>query len=199
MPEITFQCTEDDEAWLKAQADEVGVDDVAMMARLVIRDARKRGIGFGIVAADPNIAAAPKVFVPRVAYVSPPPQPVQFAQPQQAEEFEFQPQASDDEVEATLAEANSAVDAMLAKAQPPEQPALVDRTKGSFRQRAAAFKSSAAPAPMMFEGQPGSRTAVVDAGDLLRVNSRELAPQDQVAQQNLKRQSDGHYGRAVRH
>ena len=199
MPEITFQCTDDDEAWLKAQADEVGVDDVAMMARLVIRDARKRGIGFGIVAADPNSVAPPKVYAPRPAYVSPPPAPVQFAQPQRAEDFEFQPHATEDEVEATLAEANSAVDAMLAQAQPTEQPAPVDRTKGSFRQRAAAFKSSAARGPMMFDGQPGSRTAVVDPGDLLRMNSRELAPQDQVAQENLKRQSDGHYGRAVRH
>lgn len=200
MAEITFTCTDEDEAWIKTQAEELGIDDIGMTVRIIVRDARKRGVGFGIVAsgaghanssgwADRDMGAPlPRRNVSALA--------ARFTENPPAEDFDLsrveQAQEEADPVADILAEGASAVDAMLHSAQT-AQPAVPDTATSSYRSRAAAYRGTTAiPAPM--DGRPGSRTNVVAIGDLERLDPRSLAPRDQVAQTNLKRQLDGHFG-----
>lgn len=198
MPEISFTCTAEDEAWIKAQAEELGIDDIGMTVRIIVRDARKRGVGFGIVASGnpwrdalPVMAAGLHTPSRQWTKFAPLAQEAARTEPQRAEDFEL-PAESGDEVADILAEGASAVDAMLHSAQAQSQaPELAPAS--SYRSRAAAYRGTTAiPQPM--DGRPGSRTNVVAIGDLERLDPRSLAPRDQVAQTNLKRQLDGHFG-----
>lgn len=200
VPDITFSCSDDDQAWLKSQAEELGIDDIGMTVRIIVRDARKRGVGFGIVAnGQQNVAMAVAARTSaqwwqqankaeigrRLGHIDGAPS----LENAPAADFELPPEPQD-EVATILAEGSSAVEAMLQQA-----PAI--KPSPGYRKRADKWKAGASrPALQVVDG-PGSRTSVVDAGELARLNPRELSPQDQVVQQNLHKQMDKHFGRAA--
>ena len=97
-----------------------------------------------------------------------------------------------DEVEAALAEASDTISEALTPVR--AAPVAMAHPSSSYRSRASTLRNQ--PALRVLDG-PGSRTAVVDAGELARTDPRLLSPSSQVAAENLQRAiaRGGHFAR----
>ena len=196
MPEITFTCSEDDASWLAEQAEQLGIDDIGITVRVVVRNARQRNQSFGIVANGAGLD--PIQYQPRKIYSDPAQRRTfETALPQSPEAFAENAAATDlevpaDEVEAALAEASDTISEALAPAR--AVPVAMAQPSSTYRSRASALRNQ--PALRVLDG-PGSRTAVVDAGELARTDPRLLSPSSQVAAENLQRAiaRGGHFAR----
>jgi hypothetical protein len=184
MPEITFTCSEEDAAWLAEQAEQLGIDDVGITVRVVVRNARQRNQSFGIVANGEHyplpraaLAAIPYRELPATEQSEPP----------------SVPDAISDEIEAALAEATeTAHEPMAARvAVPQPTPVAMAQPSSSYRSRAATLRNQ--PALRVLDG-PGSRTQVVGAGELLSADPRTLPADQRIVAQNLRGQMDRHFG-----
>jgi hypothetical protein len=186
MPEISFTCSDEDHAWLAEQAQALGIDDIGITVRVVVRNARQRNQSFGIVANGENPPRSVAMAADAPAYAVP---PRRFDPASAATEAPIENAPAEDfEVEAALDEATQVASEAL---ETPQPTAPIAQPSTSWRQRAQAYKASTRPA-LVYDG-PGSRTQAISAGDMVHTDPRLLHPHDQVRADNLKRQMDGHF------
>jgi hypothetical protein len=189
MPEITFTCSDEDAAWLAEQAEQLGIDDIGITVRVVVRNARQRNQSFGIVAnGDDARLALAQHYPHRPSSATVHVNPAFEAQGAPVEN----PPAPElpDEVEAALADAAETIP----KAQLTETrvaPIAMAQPSSSYRSRAATLRNQ--PALRVLDG-PGSRTQVVGAGELLSADPRTLPADQRIVAQNLRGQMDRHFG-----
>ena len=157
-----------------------------------MRNARQRNQSFGIVANGESYAPPSRVGygegVDRRSQVHLPSAAVPIAaMAEPVGDIEA------DEVEAALADAAETIhEAQLTETR--AAPVAMAHPSSSYRSRASTLRNQ--PALRVLDG-PGSRTAVVDAGELARTDPRLLSPSSQVAAENLQRAiaRGGHFAR----
>jgi hypothetical protein len=187
MPEITFTCSDDDAAWLAEQAQSLGIDDIGITVRVVVRNARQRNQSFGIVAngygsspaqdyapaVSPRFHAVPQQRVERAAATA-------AIENEPAQDLEMPP----DDVAEALEEASATIGEAL------NEPAPLAQPSSRYRQQARALRSQ--PALRVLDG-PGSRTQALARGEMLSTDPRHLDAKSGAAVAAANFRAEGHF------